>query len=157
MSNISTLDIAWAAGFMEGEGSFGHYGCPAISVAQVQKEPIDRMVRIFGGKISRRNTNGFSDKPIWVWRPDARVAIQVMMTLYCLMSPKRQTEIKSVLDKWKAAPRLLKAPGHNICTRGHTIDGDNAQYVKGHRYPRCRACCNDSKRKRRAKAHLTPV
>lgn len=58
-SNKDT-DIAWAAGFFEGEG---HVKCAkrhnvkrtdryfSITVAQVHREPLDKLQHIFGGKV----------------------------------------------------------------------------------------------------------
>jgi hypothetical protein len=148
---ISTLHLAWAAGFLEGEGSFvkGPDGSPCVSAAQVQREPIDRLELMFGGKISRRSTNGFSDKQIFVWRLSARRSIEVMMTLYILMSPKRRGEIESAISKWKSG-RLLKSHDWDQCGRGHPLVGDNIKWVRG-TYRKCRQCANASRRERRAR------
>lgn len=48
----SREDLAWAAGFLEGEGSFsvnttGNSKIPTVQAAQVQEEPIDRLLKIF--------------------------------------------------------------------------------------------------------------
>lgn len=48
---VSTLDICWVAGFLEGEGSFQNVRSPIVAVAQVQREPLERLQRLFGGKI----------------------------------------------------------------------------------------------------------
>src|ERR1041385_936600 len=144
----STLDLAWAAGFLEGEGSFGHYGGPRVSAAQVQKEPIDRLVRIFGGKMWQRTTKGFGAKPIWVWQPPARRGVEIMMTLYVMMSPKRKREIEWTLKVW-ARGRLLKSHASNTCGRGHELTAANSFLVG--RYRKCRECRNAAKRARRAR------
>lgn len=47
---VSTLQLAWAAGFIEGEGSFSN----TVTAAQVQKEPIERLHALFGGRIYQR-------------------------------------------------------------------------------------------------------
>lgn len=50
------LDIAWAAGFFEGEGHIkaaqrGNCKWIALEVAQVYREPLDKLQEIFGGKV----------------------------------------------------------------------------------------------------------
>lgn len=143
---ISTLEIAWAAGFIEGEGSFG-YPSPKVTAAQVQREPIDRLQRIFGGKISQRTTRGFSGKKIWIWALSSHRSVEVMMTIYVLMSPKRRGEIERTLFAWKSA-RLFRRTGADVCARGHSLTGYNALLVDG--YIKCRACKNLARRMRRA-------
>lgn len=149
----SSIDLAWAAGFLEGEGSFGNSGCPAVTAAQVQKEPIDRLTALFGGSVKLRTTKGFSTKPIWVWRVNTHRSVEVMMTLYVLMSPKRKGEIERALTLWKTS-RLMKRRGSGLCGRGHLLSGYNAFRVNG--YIKCRTCKNDVRREWRARRKEQP-
>ena len=108
MSKISTIDLYWAAGFLEGEGCFGAYPIqPLVTACQVAREPIDQLQRIFGGTIScaRRATQ----KDQWVWKVYSRRAAAVMMTLYVLLSPRRQTKIEQILTDWKGLPARRRA------------------------------------------------
>ena len=107
---ISVNDIHWAAGFLEGEGTFGFYvRKPVASAEQVQKEPIDRLKKIFGGslriRITKRKSN---EQDRFVWTAHGGRAIGVMLTLFCLMSLKRKTQIKKALYKWRDSRRHLK-------------------------------------------------
>jgi hypothetical protein len=149
---ISTLDIAWAAGFIEGEGCFSQTGTSAqVTAAQVQKEPIERLQRIFGGTVTQRQTRGFSEKAIWIWRLNVTRSVQVMMTLYVLMSPKRKREIELSLERWKANKRILRSHGSTTCTKGHSLLGYNGLRVGPDRqYVHCRICKNARKRELRA-------
>lgn len=150
---ISTLHLAWAAGFLEGEGSFsggGPHGGPAVTAAQVHKEPIDRLLSLFGGSAYQRITKGFSTKPIWVWRLNTKQSAALMMTLYVLMSPKRQGEIASAIHKWKNQGRALKSHNSNICGKGHELTETNTFWVLG-KYRKCRICRAAAKRARRAR------
>ncbi len=54
------LDVAWAAGFIEGEGTFvcSHGRGIRVKVVQVNREPLDKLQRLFGGKIYRQKTYG---------------------------------------------------------------------------------------------------
>ena len=86
-------DLGWAAGFLEGEGSFAKNGRSSRTEAsQVQREPLERLVRYFGGMII--------DQPKYHqhrWCTYGARSRGVMMTLYSLMSPRRQQQIRAAL------------------------------------------------------------
>lgn len=91
-------DIAWAAGFLEGEGSFcGRAGCERISAVQVNQEPIQRLVALFGGRVRQYKRNHPNWKPVWNWYASGTRARGIMMTLYPLMSHKRRATIAGAL------------------------------------------------------------
>ena len=57
---VSEVDFAWAAGFIDGEGSFTvqktkykdkEYLYKRISAPQINREPLDRLSKILGGKV----------------------------------------------------------------------------------------------------------
>lgn len=140
MTNIT--DLAWAAGFLEGEGSFGcHGGSTRVSAGQVQKEPLDRLSKLFGGKMWLKQPTGMSTKPIWIWYLKSKRSAAVMMTLYSFMSPKRKTEIEGALDVWKNS-RVMRDAGSTHCMNGHEISGNNARFIASRKYPTCRICTN---------------
>lgn len=64
-------DLAWVAGFMEGEASFtvrsGSDLRPRVSVPQKDREPLEFLLRWFGGRIYYDRTR---DYYIWVVRSD---------------------------------------------------------------------------------------
>lgn len=134
-------DIAWAAGFLEGEGCFYAGNRISVRAAQVQPDPLYRLREILGGNVTGpyKKTQA-NHRPSYDWGIHGCHAIAVMMTLYTLMSPKRQASIRRAIDKWKAAPgnpKLLVARG--FCKNGHDLTGSN--YVvapSGH--GRCRQC-----------------
>jgi len=70
--NITTKDICWAAGFIEGEGCISKHkinGAIRIFLAQVNKEPIDKLKEIFGGRIRirYRNKQNIKHKDQYEW------------------------------------------------------------------------------------------
>jgi len=95
-----TKDLYWAAGFIEGDGCFsqdqGRY--PKVSVGQVQKEPLLRLQEIFGGAIYTANRNRDNEQDGWQWAATGARARGIIMTLYVIMSPRRQAQIKRVLE-----------------------------------------------------------
>lgn len=138
---ISTLDLKWAAGFMEGEGSFLWVGGGAetnyrerarVVAYQNQAWPLEEMRRIFGGKIYRSSTR--TDNKTWVI--DGRMAVQIMMTLYAAMSPRRQEQIRKALAQWRKRPPEPKYRTH--CPRGHALTEDNVIHMRTGRM--CRIC-----------------
>jgi|SRR5579872_1287618 len=98
-------DIAWAAGFLEGEGYFGlHTGLwisERIQARQNDPECLDRLQTIFGGyrsKITQR-CNKLSNKPtIEDWAVYGPRAKGIMMTVFPFMSARRKDQIKAVLE-----------------------------------------------------------
>lgn len=152
---ISTLHLAWAAGFIEGEGSFSSVrkGSACVTAAQVQKEPIERLHALFGGRVTQRVTKGHSTKPIWVWALPARRSIEVMMTLYVLMSPRRQEQILIALNMWKAQKRILRSHNSTHCGNGHELTVDNT-YLTNSGHKKCRQCRLASKRALRKRLAL---
>lgn len=87
------LDIAWAAGFLEGEGSF--WGTQ-VRANQVQKQPLERLQALFGGSLNQRN-NGTA-KPIWQWAVCGEKARSVISAIYPWLSPRRKAQISGTED-----------------------------------------------------------
>lgn len=95
-------DLEWAAGFLEGEGGFrGERTNEQVYVGQVQKEPLLRLQRLFGGSIrARRATprDQYQRSPLSVWVLCGSRARGLMMTLYTLMSTRRKEQIRVALE-----------------------------------------------------------
>lgn len=129
---LEMTDLYWAAGFMEGEASFSR----TVQVYQVQKEPLERIQRIFGaGKISWRAHK----KGIWAWYCNTRESAAIAMTIYTIMSPRRKQQIEVMLERWKSA-RVPSTKERPVCNKGHRVEGDNLLVFRGAR--RCRQCFN---------------
>jgi|ERR1044071_5069006 hypothetical protein len=93
----TTADIAWAAGFYEGEGTCSYAtGSQHAIVNQVEREPLDRLRKYFGGTIRPVAAHRRS-KPSWRWTVHGPRARGFLMTLYCLLSVKRQEQVRKVL------------------------------------------------------------
>ena len=104
---ISVNDIHWAAGFLEGEGCFTFCGhSPRAEAAQVLKEPLEKALGLFGGKIRLKLGKAQAKRQdCFIWNVNGGRAIGVMLTLFGLMSLKRQAQIKKVVLKWGARGR----------------------------------------------------
>ena len=93
-------DLAWAAGFIEGEGTFTT--CDRgprtnlllkLSVTQVQREPLDRLARYFGGRIRCVDDGRPGCLPRHEWYVTGARARGVTMTLYAWLSPRRRMQV----------------------------------------------------------------
>jgi hypothetical protein len=99
-----TTDIAWAAGFFDGEGSIqicrnqpnrddgGHFYL-RIEVGQVRRLPLDAFVKLFGGTIrTRARKNGLADVHIWLLSGAKAAAALEQMSPY-LKLKKRHAQL----------------------------------------------------------------
>lgn len=86
-------DLAWAAGFLEGEGSFIYNGAGRIIVQGVQtnREPLRRLQRMFGGSIKTYHQE--RRKPLHTWSVHGMRGRGVMLTLWAFMSRRRKGQI----------------------------------------------------------------
>lgn len=95
-------DLGWAAGFLEGEGSFMLQGnSQRVCASQVQREPLDRLQQLLGGAITKKIQRSAkpNHQPQQSWYVSGPRARGIMMTIYSFMSPKRQEQIKRALGE----------------------------------------------------------
>ena len=94
----SSLELAWAAGFLEGEGCFS---VPSrIFVTQVGKESLLHLQEVFGGYVGDRIGGPKKSgelRQYSVWEVHGSRARGIMMTVYKFMSARRRTRINEVL------------------------------------------------------------
>lgn len=99
-------DLAWAAGFLEGEGSFSRTGRAdgtgpsgeRVTASQNNREPLDRLAALFGGqpRFVPNRKNPLSKQPgIWRWEITGPRARGVAMTIYSLLSLQRRAQIRA--------------------------------------------------------------
>lgn len=128
---MDVKDLYWAAGFIDGGGhSDFSSGSPKIAATQKSRELLDRLVLLFGGNVrycpEKIYESGKTRKAVHVWELMSNYAIGVMMTLYPLMSQKRQNEYKEIIHIWKSwrnSANNSKFRTH--CFNGHVLTADN--------------------------------
>lgn len=75
----SETEYAWAAGFLDGEGSFLivpsrkqneaiYKRKPSIQAQQIVEKPISKLYKILGGSIIERSNTTSAGNPIWQWQ-----------------------------------------------------------------------------------------
>lgn len=94
--------LYWAAGFLEGEGTFYRaHRSFGIDVAQVDVQPLKRLQLLFGGSLilqkrtPRNNPWGSQDR--WRWRVSGARARGIALTLLPLLSGRRWRQIREAL------------------------------------------------------------
>jgi len=150
MGMVTTVDLAWAVGFLEGEGflySRKDSGTMILAANQVERWPLDRLLRIFGGRISARGTQNPRWQPQWKWEICGPRAVGILFTLYCDLSPKRQAQIREALRRWRTFP--AHASVRNNCVNGHVYTKKSTRMVVmfGKLARRCRICATASHRR----------
>ena len=147
---ISPRELAWAAGFLEGEGTFRFNAPrnPLVTASQVQREPLDRLQRLFGGQIylvHNRQMKARGWRPCHRWVLCGSAAAGLGMTVHQMMSPWRRAQIVRMLDGWR---RLRVAHKFKTrCPSGHAYEGANLYRSPSRPGRYCREC---SKTKLRA-------
>ena len=142
---VNLDDLHWVSGFIEGEGCFSHNTSSLqLGVAQVQRWPLEKLVRIFGGKLRIIKARKENHNNQFFWCVYGNVAAGTMMTLYPLLSPKRKEKIRELLELWRKIP--ARSPYAKFCKRGHPkVYPYYIEYKPG-KY-RCKECLNFIRRK----------
>lgn len=106
---MRTPDIHWAAGLLEGEGSFGYYPIaggqcsPRLQVGMADLDVMERLRSLLGIKmlIHRRKANRLATKPHYCMALSGKRAIGWMLTIYPLMGERRRAKIRDIVAKWR--------------------------------------------------------
>lgn len=104
VTNFTDVDLAWAAGFLEGEASFGktttnwnRTSTQRITCRQVNIEPLERLLRMFGGHFGLIKAPSQKKVGISEWRCTGSRARIVMRLIRSLMTKRRQGQIDLAL------------------------------------------------------------
>jgi hypothetical protein len=107
---IKTTDISWIAGLLEGEGNFSikqakvkNVLSPRINLNMIDEDIVTKVRNIINPsiKIRFRELENRGWKKQYVIRVSGNLAVQWMMTVYCLMGKRRKQQIREVFDTWK--------------------------------------------------------
>ena len=107
---ITSGQIRWVAGILEGEGTFsivGH-GSPVVKLKMTDLDIIERVRSIVDPKRLYSITRTEGDKtrkPSYTITLNGTRAIQWMMTIYPLMGLRRKSRIRELLHLWKSQKR----------------------------------------------------
>lgn len=101
---MKETDIAWAAGFFDGEGAVmlspkgtnGSYYTLYATVGQVNPRPLLKLQQLFGGVVKKRKATTSAGNPFSVWRTAADTASNAL-TLMLPHLVDKQEEVKLAL------------------------------------------------------------
>jgi hypothetical protein len=162
---VDTHELAWAAGFFDGEGSTSaHIGRGIqLHLPQVDVRPLQRFQLAVCGLGTLRGPyppKGKQQRSFCVWsltKFEHSQAVIAMLWRY-LSDPKKEqmtrvvTQIKPSLDA--AQDRFLNP----VCHRGHPLTGDNLylyQASSGYQQRQCKTCAAERAAQRRDRQEAT--
>lgn len=135
--SMTTANIAWMTGLLEGEGCFSiNRNTPAVIVAMTDEDVVRKAAGFFGSTLRGPQRRSSSKKDVWVTSVHGSKAVGWMLTSYPLLGARRRSRIREVLSIWRKAPVGQKHRTH--CPRGHAYDEVNTRYYHGRR--NCRKC-----------------
>lgn len=93
----TAMDVAWAAGFFEGEGCVYNSGRGiVVLVAQKDPEVLFRLKAWFGGSIHKRNHSGAKKITLHAWMVSGNRARNFMRVTWDYLSTRRQAKALQV-------------------------------------------------------------
>lgn len=112
------IELAWAAGFIDGEGSIGFYKkvqsihgkkytCHylRLSVANTDKSALYRLKDLFGGSVHKSTHAGRNNKDCWTWYCQSNACADALERLLPYLFVKRQqTELALESRKFMRKP-----------------------------------------------------
>lgn len=119
---LTVRNIEWLAGFLDGEGCF-RFNINRCVVQVVQKDPwpIMKIHQLVGGRLYRVKGSCESGRFYYSLHLTGRYAVGLMLTLYPLLSPRRQQKIVECMGKWKMVLRRGAGNTKTHCKRGHEL------------------------------------
>ena len=127
---ISTLDIAWLAGLIEGEGCFSRQGnCVTMQLNMADRDVVERASRLMGAhSVGADNPRKDHHKTLYRTMISGPKAAAWMMTLYSLMGERRRARIRELLPLFmrsrKQNPTVMVCAhierhrkGRQVCSR----------------------------------------
>ncbi len=99
----SLKEIHWLAGYLEGEGSFirrKNVDSSVVVVSSTDHEPLAKCLKYFGGQLyGPYQGKKANHRPYWRWHATGPRAVGIAQTAYPLLSPRRQSQIRAVLEQ----------------------------------------------------------
>jgi hypothetical protein len=147
---VTTAELAWIAGILEGEGHFGFYAktCnPRIVLAMCDRDIVERVAAFWGKNVRAKKVKARGDgrafTPQWTTSISGPEAVGWMLTLFRFMGYRRRGRMAANVAAWRRGPVPYGKRTH--CPKGHAYDGHNVILsLKKRTSPvvarHCRAC-----------------
>lgn len=110
----SREDIAWLAGYLEGEGSFMYHAGRNVLEVKIASTDEDALIRAgtIMGKMPTGPYGPYADKPHWKPQWNLTVtnatAYAVMMAVFPFMMERRKTQIEQAVIGWLTRKRKVR-------------------------------------------------
>lgn len=166
---MENTDLAWLAGFWDGEGcvtTLKHYAIPQFVIGQAGDEGAELCQRVLdiaelGGHVHGPYLHGGRKKPYYVARITGGAAVIALLEK-CgpWLSRTKREQAEAALQRWKQyrINNNVVTPGEAThCRRGHEWTPENTQWSPPgavRRGRRCRACHRENEARRRARKKL---
>jgi hypothetical protein len=110
--NWTREKLAWAAGFMDGEGTFYSYvdtrrnpnkklGTPSMTATQQVREPLDILQSMFGGNVYHSPNNTGLGGPVWRYQLYSREKVQAATAaMWPFLVVKREQARRTLANMW---------------------------------------------------------
>lgn len=103
---MTEIDIAWLAGFLEGEGSFiaytwkgrPTYYAPRIQVVSTDIDVMEKACKIMGSKLYGPYCYMEGKKKHWQTQVNNKKAAEIMLLILPFMGERRSIKIKELLS-----------------------------------------------------------
>jgi len=147
MNDLRIEDIYWIAGFLEGEGSFMRCGGTiTVQAAQVQKDPIDKLVDLCQGRVGYYERDNPKHNNYYRWAIYGEAAELVMKAIYPIMSSKRKAKIGELLSWYATRPgRNFVKSGRKMCRKQLHEWTEANTFIHSNGGRTCRPCNRASK------------
>lgn len=122
---VSTMDIAWLAGLLEGEACFmvgdrrvkgKTYKRIYVQLVMTDRDVMDRAAGLLGTRVCEMPWRPLSTKETFRTSVHGDKAAGWMMTIYSLMGERRKQKIEKCLSTWKASPGRTKVQRARLST-----------------------------------------
>lgn len=145
-------EVYWAAGILEGEGSFllRRGGDLAVQVGSTDKDVVDGVESALGPG-SRKERILPSGKKFYTWLVSNQDhARDIMVLVRPLMKSRRQARIDHCLAEFAKKP--MRNSRKTLCKHGHELSGENLKVITEGKYTkrRCIECGRLRQQKYRA-------
>ena len=118
---MTSLDVAWLAGLLEGEGTFfrpRRYGTLRVVLGMTDRDIVERAASLVGRpsvyEAKRKNKKPHHKTQYW-WMLTGHSAAAVMMTIYSFMGERRRTKIQQLLEEWRSTPYKKRINPVTLC------------------------------------------
>jgi hypothetical protein len=141
---IDREELAWAAGFHEGEGHIAlrKNGGLVATVSQTNPEPLKRLQEIFGGSVYGPSIIKGGNKPVWVWSlNNVSGTTRYVYSILPWLSESKGEDALSKVERWYTKYQYNR----RFCQkRGH--DKEVVGTRKTTRGFACKGCEKEAKR-----------